>query len=581
MSISEKSSTFVFVKISLINLLQLRKSVLDIIATKQRFFFYFLLILFVGIQLFFNFLSPQFVSDSRMHLLIAQNILQGFGHSFIEANPEDISKVREVAINFWPPGYSLMLIPFLLIGLKGWHAIAVSDAVAIIIFYWCWYKIIKVNFPTKYKVFTATLFFFFTFAYTPLGMHYAFGTNIWALLWFSLAVLQFSKMVKGKQFLSYTTLFSYYLFLFLAVFFRYSYYPVGIVMSFGLLFLFYKTENFKRVGLSLIVPFFLFLTFLLFQNSQFGNLNYIETFHEQQKETFHFENLKKTSAIVSNSFLHPMLYKSTNWFSSLDIFLKNSGDFNIKQWINGIFKYSFTLFLAFFILISCIQFYLKQDKRIRYRVLFGASVLIGQFLFFVFLSLKYPAEIFRGIYTISTWTYVEEVRYFNAINLMILVFGLYFMFQFKANWLKAIMVFIVIFNFWSFFKAKAYLSNNPEENIKKRNFWVLQTLPDSLVPADAVVYEKELKQRKSNYHFVSVIYAEKKIPILKFRSPDKIKTSKPVTLIMIIDKIENDGGDAVFKNIIQKNDAYKLGYLFDTNITVWGVKIKPGQRLLL
>ena len=516
-----------------------------------------------------------------MHLLIAQNILQGYGHSFIEANPDDISKIREMAINFWPPGYSLVLIPFLLAGLKGWQAIAVSDAFAIIIFYWCWYKLIKVIYPSKHKVFTLLVFSFFTFAYTPLGMHYAMGTNIWSLLCFSLALLPLSKLVITTTPVSFGLLISYYVLLFLAVFFRYSYYPIGVVMSVGILFLFYKTYNFKRVVFSMICPIVLYVGFVFYQSNQFGNLNYINTFHEEQNEILHPENLKKTSAVVSNSFLHPMMYRSTNWLGSVNIFLINSNNFSLKQWISGIFKYAFILTLTVFLVLSFRHTYRKCPKNYTNLFVFGLGVLMAQVLFLVLLSLKYPAEIFRGIDSIVTWTYVEEVRYFNAINLIILVFGLYFMHQYKPKWFIVLLIFMAVFNFWSFVKTKTALSNNPEENIKKQNFWVLQTIPDNMVPPNAVVYEKELKQRKSNYHFVSVMYAEKGVPILKYRAPEQIKTSEPVTLIIILDNIEKDGGDTVFKSILQKNKAYNLGHLFESNISVWGVKINPGQKLLL
>lgn len=507
--------------------------------------------------------------------------MQGYGHSFIEADPADISKVREVAINFWPPGYSLILIPFLLLGLKGWHAIAVCDALGIVIFYGCWYKLIKLLFPEKFKIFVPIIFCFFTFAYTPIGMHYAYGTNLWSLLWFSLAILQLSKLILSAQTLSYSSLISYHFILFLTVFFRYSYYPIGIMMSFGLAFLFFKSKQFKRVLLSLIFPFFLYLGFVLYQTNQFGNLNYIETFHEPVKETLHFGNLKKTSAIVSNSFLHPILYRSTNWFNSLAAFYSDSDNFSIKQWLSGVFKYSFTLLLALFVFVSGRHYYLRQETRTRHLFLFGVIVLLSQILFFVFLSIKYPAEIFRGIGSVVYWTYVEEVRYFNAINLVVLVFGLYFMYLYEFQWLRFVLVFVLVFNFWSFFKVKSSLSFNPEKNIRHRNFWVLQTLPDSMLPPNAVVYEKKLAQRKSNYHFISVMYAEKGVPILKYITPDRIKTSQPVTLIMIFDAVEKDGGDDVFKKLIQKNEANKLGSLFDSNIEVWGVKIKPGQKLLL
>ena len=516
-----------------------------------------------------------------MHLLIAQNILQGYGHSFIEASPDDLSKIREMAINFWPPGYCLLLIPFLLAGLKGWQAIAVSDAMAIVIFYWCWFKLIKLIYPSKHKVFTLLVFSFFTFAYTPLGMHYALGTNIWSLLCFSLALLPLSKLIGTKTTVSYGLLITYYLLLFLAVFFRYSYYPIGVVMSVSTLFLFYRTNNFKRVAISMIFPIVVYLSFVIYQSNQFGNLNYINTFHEQENEILHVENLKKTSAFVSNSFLHPIMYRSTNWFGSVNIFLINSNNFSLKQWISGVFKYAFVLSLTIFLVLSIRHAYRKFSKNHANLILFGLAVLLAQGLFLALLSLKYPAEIFRGIDSIVTWTYVEEVRYFNAINLSILVFGFYFMHQYKPKWFIVLLVFMAVFNFWSFIKTKTALSLNPEENIKKRNFWVLQTIPDSMVPPNAVVYEKELKQRKSNYHFVSVMYAEKGVPILKYRSPEQIKTSKPVTLILILDNIEKDGGDAVFKSILQKNNAFKLGHLFESNISVWGVKINPGQKLLL
>ncbi len=332
-----------------------------------------------------------------MHLLIANNILKGYGHSFLEANSSDISKTLSVPINFWPPGYSLLLIPFVLFGLKSWLTIALCDALAILLFYWIWYKILKTCLPNSFVLITCLAFAFFTFGYTPLGTYYAFGTNIWALVWFSLSLYYLLKVFQQEDKLSKADVALFFLFAFLCSFFRYSYYPVSFILIIGFLFFTYKKFGLKTATITAILPTVLFGLFFLYQFNYQPNVNYINSFHSGGSQGIYWSNLEHTAAIMSNSFTQPILYKSTNWFGSLSLFLSETGNFKWSQLLNGFIKYSFTLLFCIFFLPSSYHFYKKSNEQNKLYFKLGISLVILQVLFFVFLSLKYPPEIFKGI----------------------------------------------------------------------------------------------------------------------------------------------------------------------------------------
>lgn len=548
---------------------------------KQTFFFKILIFLFPVITLFFNFLSPQFVSDSRMHLLIARNIINGYGHSYLEANPLDISKIISIPINFWPPGYSLLLVPFVLSGIKSVWIITLSDTLAILMFYFCWYKILKVVFPLEYRLLVLLVFTFFTFGFTPLGMPYAYGSNIWSLLWFSFALLQLALVLKYEKVPSWTQLILFYLFVFLCSLFRYAYYPISLVMIIGIVFLHYKKIGFYRVVRSLAIPIFLFGAFFMFQYFNSNSLNYINSYHPSNHESWHLDNLEKTTSFVANSFLFPINYNAVIWPLSAFSFFSNLQKLSISQIFNTLLKLGFTLGVIIFLGMSLRKKAIELMATPKRVFILLAFLIISQFSFLCYLSLKYPPEIFRGVNYFSIWTYVQEVRYYNAINLVLLVSGIWVMLSFKKKYSIILFALIFSYNGWVYFKIKSTLFMNQSQNIVKNNFWILNNIPQEMIPKDAVFYEKQLTQRKSNYHFLAAMYAEKGIPTLKFMNPQKLTASKPVTLVFAIDRIEDDGGDAIFKKMIKSNKANKIGILFNSKIEIWSLKFIPGQTINL
>lgn len=539
------------------------------------------LVVFPSVTILFIILSPHFVSDSRMHLLIARNLLNGLGHSYLEASPQDISQIKAVSINFWPPGYSLLLIPFLAIGLNGLLTITLSDIIAVLIVYFVWYRILKIVCETNFKTIVLSVFAFFTFGYTPLGMYYSLGTNVWALVWFSLAIYQMLAIYQNRNIFNWKSIAWFYLFAFLCSFFRYSYYPISFVLSLSVLVIFYKTFNFRKAMTSLLVPFLLFASFFLYQTYHSQSLNYVNTFHEKAESITHFDNLEKTTAIISNSFLFPINYKSSNWIWSAKLFLTDLHTLNKTQILNTSLKLIFTLGLSVLLVLSLLKLYKSLNSAPKRLFVLFLSLIIGQILFLVILSLKYPPEIFRGVNVITTWTYVEEVRYYNAVNLIVMVAGFCAFLQYRRFLANVILSLLFVFNLNTFTKQKQELSLNQKSNIEKKNFWILTSVPKAMALPNAVFYEKELVQRKSNYHFVSVMFAEKGIPTLKFLPPNDLKTTKPINLIFAIDQIEEDGGDAIFKQLILKNQSKKLGTLFNRKVEIWSIEFKPGQSLNL
>ncbi|MCB9251782.1 MAG: hypothetical protein H6605_04905 [Flavobacteriales bacterium] len=516
-----------------------------------------------------------------MHLRISQNILDGHGHAFLESNPNDLSLTNAKEINFWPPGYSLLLCVFLALGLKGVSAIIFSDALAILLLYLCWYKII-VSLKIENKIpIVVFLFAFFTLGYTPIGTFYSYGTNIWSLLCFSVGILCLVSGYHSNNFSRFRRAFVFFLSCFLCVFFRYAYLPVGLLMCLGYLWMLYKNERLATALKFALIPAILFGGFYLYQSYRQENLNYINSFHPDSEQTIYADNLVKTSAIVSNTFLQPLIYKSTNLFHSLSLFIRDKDKLSAEQVRNGMIKYVFTLLLCFFLFAALFAFYRRGTEILKKTLLFMLILAVLQILFFMGLSLRYPPEIFKGMDGIQTWTYVEEVRYFNAIHLLILITGLFAMYTYKIMFARTILFFCVLFNLSVFSKNLAGKSIHKLDNIRSKNFWILESLPDSLNYKKAVFLEKELTVRPSNYHYVSILFADKGVPTLKNRSGSLIKTSKPITLYMAIDHVEYDEGDAKLKEFIFRNKAAFIGTILHNKVEIYSMKIYPGQKLIL
>lgn len=516
-----------------------------------------------------------------MHVLIAKQILCGYGHVFPEADPGDLSRVLYKPINFWPPGYSLLLVPFMWIGLKGWWVIAVSDALGIIILYGIWFRLIRKAFPAKQMLYTLLLFSFFTFGFTPLGMPYSLGTNLWALNCFSLAILQLVDMVQTHKEPTGYALGWYHFFAFLGSFFRYAFYPVSLILSVGLLLFYGRQPVIKKVWVSWLVPVLLFGFFFAYQAISFQQFNYIDSYHNHSGNRLYPENLAYTAAWITQSFVHPVLYGSVNWFYSLSLYLGKINTGDLIQVLKGLVRYGWVFLLNLGLVLGLKRLWQKGNPSEKKWLKLSLFISISQSLLLVILSLYYPAETFIGPNINISWTYVQEPRYYNVASLCILLIGLYaaiFIYRKKSI---GIFLILIIINIGVFVSNKEKLHFNPERNMKDRNFWILEQIPADLIPANAVLYEKKLVQRRSFYHFVSTMFAEQGVPTLKYIPPARLKTGKPISLIIVVDKIEDEPGDAAQKQLAQKNGARKLTTLFSGNIELYTLELLPGQKLTL
>lgn len=550
------------------------------ISTKQRYFFNILLILFPVISLLVNFTAPQYVADSRMHLQLAQNILHGFGHNFLQANPTDVSKTMLVPISFWPPGYSLMLLPFLSLHLPWWLIIAITDALAIVLFYWLLYKICRRVFQHANQLFILLLFAFVTFGLSPLGTFFALGTNIWALDFTIAGIFFLIKIYQNPEPPKWFSLLCFHGLVFLSVFFRYAYLPSAIILSFGSFFLF-NSERKKVLGKSLLVPLVLYGGFFAYLKLLPDGGNYISTYHNSNQNLWHFENLLSFNAVITNSFLQPVLYHSTNFFVSLKQFTDDLHQLNARQLIFGILKFLFVALLCVSLIKLIVKLYKNAEPVQRKWYLLFIFLIAAQTAFIAILSMRYPPEVFKGLDGITQWTYVKEVRYFNFINLVLLFAGLAVFLASGKRRFRILLGIMLIYNIWVFGKKQAVLSSNPKHNISQHNFWVLWELPQNLIPPNAVFYEKPLQQRPSNYHYVATMYANKGVPVLKYVPPSQIKTSATINLVFAMDNVEDDAGEKVLWDIITHNNAYKLGTLPNNTVTLWCIPLKPGQTLTL
>src|SRR5689334_7400220 len=95
-------------------------------------------VLAVACKTWFLYLFMHYCSDRAAMLLTTGNLLTGHGISIEQVSLTDLSQRLYIHYNGWPPGYNLLLAPFLFILQKGqWiAAYLLVDLVSVAALYW-------------------------------------------------------------------------------------------------------------------------------------------------------------------------------------------------------------------------------------------------------------------------------------------------------------------------------------------------------------------------------------------------------------------------------------------------------------
>ncbi|MBI5371111.1 MAG: hypothetical protein HZA79_03680 [Sphingobacteriales bacterium] len=374
--------------------------------------------------------------DKSSQLLAAKNLAEGHGLTIGTAVDSNLATVQYIPLTGWPPGYSVVLAPLILLFNHDYKTAAlVFDLLAVLPFlFYLWMLLDYLSLQTWLR----NLFLLFAgFFFYPFGPSTC--TDLVALSCL-LAAFYYCLRRMQEEKTTFLQLLLPAFFLFLSGFFKYQYIPVAL--SFPLLLLIAgklnQNKNWIRTGLLIFLPLLLLLaSLLLFQQYYTGAPAFLNT-----RETGFFPaNLQRMYPVVPASFLDIEI--------ALTVFSKYSGTAYLT---NGKILL-IAGYLLFFILLFLVARWLYRKKfRLTnpadYFVFLGTGISLVITLLLFYLSAR-NSSILSPFY--QPWTYIQEFRYFLFPVIIIQLSAFFFLFNRfeklsltwkRVAWVCAAMIFI-------------------------------------------------------------------------------------------------------------------------------------------
>lgn len=341
-------------------------------------------------------------NDMTYQVLGMQHLLEGNGISFASLNSSDISSVIYHPLNKWPPGYSILLVPFYLLCGKNYILAALMLGItcsALLIF--VTRGILRLSGVPYHLInlFTCITGFFSYYFYTIPCTDAAGVSFLITALYFALRILKSKMALKSNVLLLCLSLVT-------AGFIKYLFIPAIVVIPAFLLAKGYltKTGYLKKAGLiSFIFLIAVFGSYFVWQKTGTGEIGYIR----EAQRGFYPENLKAAFPFITGAVTRPDTI--TKVFPET----ANTG--------KDIFIVFQVLTLVFFVpLAAALTTSLIKNSRKKVPVsenFISLSFLISLALIvlLVYLSLRVGKENFE----FGKWTYIQEPRYYGAIIIFI------------------------------------------------------------------------------------------------------------------------------------------------------------------
>lgn len=497
-------------------------------------------------------------NDMTYQVLGTQHLLNGHGISSASIAANDISHTIYQPLNQWPPGFSVLFIPFYLLLGKNYIAAALAlgilCAILLIIASRAILKLLEVP-SYLINVFTIVSGFFGYYFYTKSCTD-AIGISFFviAVYYFLLLTRKSDSLTKNILFLSASLL--------ICGFIKYLFIPAVFAVPLFLIAkgIATKERSIKKAGaITFLILFIAFGCFFLYQQQISGSAGYVK----EQSRGFFPENLQATFPFVTGSFIKPE--------SAEELLPAQPG---VHAFLLACFRIisvvSFTV-LLFFLLRGVVQNRLKKETvRGDY---FYLSFFISSIIIFLlaFLSLRVAKE---PLDPGQSWTYVEEPRYYGIIAVLLHmgVFALYPWYKtVKKASIKFLFPALILFMVPEMIRGVAF-SAHRIQNIKKETYGWQYELQFQKI-ADKII--NDIEQRQNNKSIVVTgtsdwmtlrvsLYSH--LPyfadVNKLLTPERLKTSKPVTLLAII----KDNHINSFKSFLSlesvRHEGSGNGYLF-------------------
>ncbi len=294
-----------------------------------------------------NVLFVSFIGRDKIILMQqSKNLLEGHGLSVARYYAQNLETPIYDFTPYWPPGYPVLLAPFLKIfNYDIYWATTFLDLIFVIGFVLIVRKIaIEINFPVAAVNITTLVAGCFEYAF----IYKSLPTDIPAFAFFLIGLLLFIRFIK-KENVGVFKIFIASLFLFLPCTIRYSYPPLSVAVPIAIIFIgwYLKKKILIKQGLtSLVFTSVLIIGFLALLKNSTGSAGYIV----DTGKGFFPENFIHWTPFVTESFINT-IFTTSQLINKTGISLPNALIF--LDVING----------ALFLGLICVFIYLFFKRR--------------------------------------------------------------------------------------------------------------------------------------------------------------------------------------------------------------------------
>jgi hypothetical protein len=350
-------------------------------------------------------------SDRNLQILAGINLLEGHGYTVQEASTDDLSQTVYSPLKGWPPGYSVLFIPFYLLTGDIILSAKILAYLAVVLCFSAAHFLMQAlrdfTHPWVYPAFFLGWGIFFTpFHYTAVADEWALGLFLWgSVFWFKIWVKPDGKwllwMLGGAVFFWLTAMM------------RYAYYPVVLVpIAMTAVDGFIQRKiNLRMSLITVMISLISFVSLWLISTPMVGTVDSLTDVYAQN--TVYWENLAYMDAFPVKAFFYLSVEGIANKLGGITPVL-------------GILLKIGMLMLSLF-LLSLLVF------RDNWKKGFDISIVPALYLIIltgiitsmlVFLSLKAPAVIYGEF----IWTHVRETRFYAPllVGFQILFWHLFF-----------------------------------------------------------------------------------------------------------------------------------------------------------
>lgn len=398
---------------------------------------------------FFNILG-----DKSSQLLAAKNFLDGNGLTIKKVLLNDLSTEIFTPLVGWPPGYSVLVTPLLWLFNGDYKTAAlVFDLISVLPFFF--FLVLLVNYLSLQKWLKNLTILFVSFSFYPIGSSTC--TDFTSLSFILAGFYYFLKLMQDEKKISLHILAASFFF-FMAGLFRYNYIPVALCTPVLLIIAGYVNKNkhwIKSSIYTVLILSLLFITLLAFQYYYTGSPTYVNT-----RETGFFpENLFSMYPIVLESFIDVQVI--------LTVFTNYTG----TNYFNNGRTLLYAGYLLFIFLMIYVSWWLIKKKLILknkadYFAYLGSGISIVIIGLLFYMSVRNSANLSPFS---STWTYIQELRYYIFVALFIQLSAFVFLFnrfsQLPRFWKKiaVLCAAVVMFQFlYKIYYVTKLLTNSKE-----------------------------------------------------------------------------------------------------------------------